>query len=107
MLIEVMAIVAELGSMPAAQSALEVCAGLAALGEDWETVACLFGAAEAQAAQTGLQRDPADAAFLRPRMARAQEALGAAGFAAAATAGRALADDEAMRRTRASLLRRA
>ncbi|MBK6337020.1 MAG: tetratricopeptide repeat protein [Betaproteobacteria bacterium] len=107
MLSEVLAIVEEIGSKPAAQSALEVCAALAALGEDWETAACLFGAAEAQAAQTGLQRDPADAAFLRPRMARAQEALGAAGFAAAATAGRALADDEAMRRARASLLRRA
>jgi imidazolonepropionase-like amidohydrolase len=93
----------EIGSMPAGQSVLEVSAGLGALKEDWKRVAEFFGAAEAQAAQTGLCRDPADEAFLAPLVARAQSALGAAPFSAAAAAGRALTYDAAVSEVRAWL----
>ena len=88
-------IAAEIGSMPAGQSALEVTAGLASLREDWERAARLFGAAEAQIAQTGLQRDPADEAFLAPLIARTREASGGAAFDGAATSGRMLGYEEA------------
>ena len=54
MLIEALAIVEEIGSKPAAQSALEVCAGLAALAADWETSACLFGAADIEPVATAM-----------------------------------------------------
>src|SRR5687768_4788436 len=46
-------------SKPVGQSVLEVCAGLAALREDWQHAARFFGAAEAEAARTGIRRDPA------------------------------------------------
>ena len=63
MLLEVLAIADEIGSKPAGQSALEVSAGLAGATQEWADAARFFGAAEAQAAQTGLHRDPADEAF--------------------------------------------
>jgi predicted ATPase/class 3 adenylate cyclase len=103
MLLEALAIADEIGSMPAGQSVLEVSAGLGALKEDWKRVAEFFGAAEAQAAQTGLCRDPADEAFLAPLVARAQSALGAAPCSAAAAAGRALTYDAAVSEVRAWL----
>ena len=103
MLLEVSAIVDEIGSKPLAQSALEVCAGLAAFSEQWERVARLYGAVEAHTERTGLHRDPADQAFLAPLIARAQEALGAAAFAAAEATGRALAYEKATLEARAWL----
>ena len=103
MLLEVSAIVDEIGSKPLAQSALEVCAGLAAFSEQWERVARLYGAVEAHTERTGLHRDPADQAFLAPLIARAQEALGAAAFAAAEATGRALAYEKAILEARAWL----
>jgi predicted ATPase/class 3 adenylate cyclase len=96
MLLEVMAIAEEIGSKPAGQSVLEVSAGLGALLQQWERAARLFGIAEAQTEQTGLHRDPADDAFLVPLMAKAREALGAAGFAAAELDGRALSYEKAL-----------
>ena len=64
LMLEVSAIVDEIGSKPLAQSVLEVCAGLAAFGEEWERAARFYGAVEAQSERTGLHRDPADQAFL-------------------------------------------
>ena len=65
------------------QSAFEVSAGLAASRERNGTNAVRFyGAAEAQARETGLRRDPTDEAFLAPFIAQARGA-GAAGVRAA------------------------
>ena len=100
MLQEALAIAAEIGSKPAGQSALEVTAGLAALHEEWERAARLFGAAEAQGAQTSIRRDPADEMFLAPRIGRARTALGTAVFDTAANAGRALGYDGAIAEAR-------
>jgi predicted ATPase/class 3 adenylate cyclase len=88
LLTEVLNIASDIGSKPAAQSALEVCAALAASKKDWQSAARFFGTAQAQAAQTGLQRDPADEAFLSPLMALACEALGGETFEAFETQGR-------------------
>jgi len=90
LLCEVLEIVDQSGLKPAAQSLLEVSAGLAAARSEWQEAARLFGAAESQTAETGLHRDPADEAFLAPFIARARERLGAATFAQADAAGRAL-----------------
>jgi Tetratricopeptide repeat len=95
MLLEAMAIAAETGSKPAGQSALEVAAGLAALRERWTRAARSFGAAEALMAQTGLQRDPADEAFLAPLMKKARVSLGNDAFSEATTSGRGLGFEEA------------
>ncbi len=96
MLLEALAIAVEIGSKRMGQSVLEVVAGLAASLEKWECAARFCGIVEAQAEQTGLQRDPADEAFLAPRIALARESLSAAAFAAAAAADRALSYEEAM-----------
>jgi predicted ATPase/class 3 adenylate cyclase len=103
MLLEVLAIADEIGSKPVGQSVFEVSAGLAALRQDWPRVARFYGAAEAQAAQTGLHRDPGDEAFLAPLLARARAALGAQGFPAAESAGRELPFEQAMAEARAWL----
>jgi predicted ATPase/class 3 adenylate cyclase len=94
--LEAIAIVEEIGSKPLVQGVLEVSAGLGALCAEWERAALFFGAAEAQTGRTGLHRDPADEAFLSPLIARTQEAMDAAAFAAAEGAGRALSYEEAM-----------
>ena len=83
---------------------LKVSAGLGSLKEDWENAAVLFGAAEAQTARTGLRRDPADEVFLAPLVARARAASEAA-FSAGDAVGRALTNDAAMEKVRASLER--
>jgi hypothetical protein len=95
-LLEALAIAEEIGSRPAGQSVMEVCAGLAALRKEWGRAARFYGAAEAQIAYTGIQRDPTDEAFLRPLVAKSREALGVAVFAAAEDAGRALSYDDAI-----------
>ncbi len=94
MLLEALNIAGNIGSKPAGQSVLEVAAGLAALRKEWSRAARSFGAAEALMAQTGLQRDPADEAFLAPLMALAREALGGVAFSTIATSGRALRFEE-------------
>ncbi len=100
LLLEVLAIAAAIGSRPAAQSAVEVSAGLAAASQAWEDAARFFGAAEAQAEENGLQRDPADEAFLSPLIARAKQVLGDQHFSAARAAGRALRTDAAVAEAR-------
>jgi len=103
MLLEALTIAGDIGSKPAGQSALEVAAGLASLREDWPRAARCFGAAEALMAQTSLQRDPADEAFLAPLMTQAREAFGAAAFDAAVTSGRLLGYEEATAEVRSWL----
>ncbi|MEJ7668432.1 MAG: tetratricopeptide repeat protein [Casimicrobiaceae bacterium] len=103
MLLEGLAIAEEVGSKPAGQSLLEVCAGLASLRAEWKRAARFYGAAEGQTAQTGLNRDPADEAFLAPWVALARNALGAPAFAAAELGGRALCYAETMVEARAWL----
>jgi predicted ATPase/class 3 adenylate cyclase len=95
-LLEVILIAGEIGSKPAGQSVLEVSSGLGSLSEEWQRAARFYGMAEAQAACTGIHRDAADEAFLKPLVAKALEALGPAAFAAAETAGHALSYEEAM-----------
>jgi non-specific serine/threonine protein kinase len=102
MLREALAFAEETGSKPVGQSVLEVCAGLAALQERWDFAARFYGAAEAEASHTGIRRDPADEAFLKPRVAKSRATLGAA-FEAAEKAGRALPYDVALREARAWL----
>ena len=103
MLTEALAIADEIGSKRMGQCVLEVCAGLAVLREDWARAARFYGAAETQAGETGLHRDPADEAFLAPRIAHAREAFSAAMFAPSEGAGRALTYQEAMDEARAWL----
>jgi predicted ATPase/class 3 adenylate cyclase len=106
MLFEVLELVEQTGSKPAGRSMLEVSAGLAAMSEEWERAARFFGMAEAQTEVTGLQRDPADDAFLSPLVAKARGALGEPTFAAAERAGRALSYVEAIEEARDWLDRR-
>ena len=96
LLAEALAIARDVGSRPAEQSVLEVCAGLAAMGGQWECAARFFGAAERQASQTGIHRDPADEAFLEPWMSTARAALGKDAFARAEGTGRARAFDDSL-----------
>jgi tetratricopeptide (TPR) repeat protein len=103
MLLEVLAIAREIGSKPAGQSALEVCAGLGASRAEWARAARFFGVAEAQTGETGICRDPADQAFLAPLMTKARDALGAAGYDEAESAGRALPYATALDEARAWL----
>jgi len=103
-LIEALTIAEEIGSTRAGQSALEVSAGLHALGEAWEHAAVLFGAAQAQRAQTGSHGDPTDEAFLAPLVAKTRVALGGTNFATAEARGRALAYDAAIAQARAWLM---
>jgi tetratricopeptide (TPR) repeat protein len=95
-LLDVIAIAGEIGSKRVGQSALDVAAGLAAEHENWELAARFFGASEAQTGQTGLRRDPADAAFLMPLIEKTQTALGTEAFRAAEGAGGAVTYEAAI-----------
>jgi len=81
----------------------EVSAGLAASRGDWVSAARFYGIAEAQAAKTGLRRDPTDEAFLSPHIAQARSTLGPQAFAAAESAAAALTYDSALDEVRAWL----
>ncbi|HET7402112.1 MAG TPA: hypothetical protein VFJ62_10035, partial [Usitatibacter sp.] len=83
-----------IGSRYVGLSVLDVAAGLAAATGAWERAARYFGAAQAQAASAGVHRDPADDAFLAPRIERARAALPAAAFQLAETAGAALSYED-------------
>ena len=90
MLLEVIAICDELDLKPTGQSVMEVSSGLAASRGEWEHAARFFGAAERQAAVSGMHRDPTDEAFLLPLIRKARAALDSSTYIAAETAGRAL-----------------
>ncbi|MEQ1515551.1 MAG: winged helix-turn-helix domain-containing protein [Usitatibacteraceae bacterium] len=96
MLLEVFMIAGEIGSKRIGQSALEVVAGLAASRKEWKCAARFYAMSEAQATQTGLQRDPADEAFLMPRIELAREALAPADFSSAEASGRTLNYEESI-----------
>ena len=96
MLLEVVQIAEETGAQRLGQSTLDVCAGLASLNMEYEFAARFYGAADAQTAQTQLQRDPADETFLTPLIAKAQQALGTARFATVKDAGCALSYEQAI-----------
>lgn len=106
MLLEALGNAEESGAKSAGQSVLEVCAGLSALRGETERAARFYGMAEAQAERTGIHRDPADDAFLVPRMIKARETLGEAVFAAAEAGGRALSYEQAIAEVRAWLANR-
>jgi len=103
LLLEVLAIADETGSKPAVQCALGVSAGLAGMRKDWERAARFYGAAETQTYVTGIQRDPADEAFLVPLIEQTRAALGEPRFTAAAAAGRLLPFEGAIAEARAWL----
>jgi len=105
LLLDVLTITEQSGSRRAGQSALEVSAGLAALRQDWAHAARFFGVAERQTGDTGIRRDPADDAFLRPWISRAHDSLGDAAFAASQAAGRALSYEQGVAEARAWLAR--
>jgi hypothetical protein len=92
-------------SRPTGQCALDVCAALAALRGEWTRAARFFGAVEAQTAEGGYHRDPADNAFLAPLIARARDTLGAQSFEGAEAQGRTLSYDDAIDEARAWLAR--
>ncbi len=69
------------------QAALDVMAGYSAADGCDEDSARFFGAAEAQAQRSGLQRDSADAGFLLPRVAQCRSSMGADRFASAEAEG--------------------
>jgi tetratricopeptide (TPR) repeat protein len=96
MILDALAAARETQSRPVMQSVLEVTAGLAAVLRDWTAAARFFGAAEAYAARTGVRRDPADEAFLAPRMELARAALGADAFASLEAQGRAAGHSEVL-----------
>lgn len=99
LLLQAFDIAAEIGSRRMTQSALEVAAGLAASESAWMESARLFGAAVAQASDTGLRREPADEAFLAPLMGRVRESL-AERCDELEAQGRALTGSEAARAAR-------
>jgi predicted ATPase/class 3 adenylate cyclase len=96
MLLHVLVIADEIGSKPAGQSVLEVSAGLACLLQSWTVAARFYGMAEAQAGYTGIRRDAADEAFLRPQVGKARAALGTQPFATEEAAGRAVVYEDAL-----------
>ena len=69
-------IVENVHSAPASQGVLDVCAAIAALRGDWRRAARFFGAAQAQAARSGVRRDAVDAMFLQPRIDAARTQAG-------------------------------
>jgi len=100
---EALEIAASIRAKPLEQSMLEVCAGLAAQQGDFAGAAQLYGAAEAQAARTGIHRDPADDAFLSPWVSKARTGLGEAAFAAGQAAGSARDFEEMLAEARARI----
>lgn len=103
MLLEVLDIAEDIGSKHAGYSALEVCSGLASASGDAAVAVRLFGIAEAQIAQTGLQRDPADEAFLAPWIEHARKSVSEADFADARASGSKATLEEGLTMARAWL----
>jgi predicted ATPase/class 3 adenylate cyclase len=76
----VVEIVRETGSRAVGQGLLDVAAALAADARSWSEAARYFGAAEAQTEATGIRRDAADEAAVRPWRNATREALGVEAF---------------------------
>jgi predicted ATPase len=99
-LLETLAIADKTGDRLAGQSALDVCTGLAALRHEYVQAARFHGMADSQLRQSGMQRDPADRAFLAPWVADARRELAPAVFVDAQSAGAALAYSDAVAEAR-------
>ena len=95
MLCEAFEIAERIGWQTTGRDALDVAAGLATFLSEWQRAARLYGAADELLTQTGMGRQGADEAFLKPMVAEARAALGDAAFAEAEAAGRALSYEEA------------
>jgi len=99
-LLETLAIADKTGDRLAGQSALDVCTGLAALRREYVQAARFHGMADSQLRQSGMQRDPADRAFLAPWVADTKRELAPAAFADAQSAGAELAYPDAIAEAR-------
>jgi hypothetical protein len=100
MLVEALAICAEIGSKPLGANGLMVAAGMAAYAGDWQRAAQWHAAARHQNEETGWAPEPADEAFITRVIQRARAALSSADFAAADAAGRAFSYDQALANAR-------
>ena len=103
LVVQALATAEELGSRRLLQSVYEVCAGLAAAAGDPGEAATFLGAAEHEARETGLRREPADEAFLAPLLARARASGSGADFEARVAEGSRLPGDAVKSRVRAWL----
>jgi len=103
MIMEALSLARELRSRRLTQTLLEVAAGYAADLGDWEQAARFYGGAEARARETGLRRDPADEAFLAPRVQAALRFLGESRFTTCADRESSAADEPALESLRAWL----
>jgi hypothetical protein len=83
------------------KSVLEVCCGRAVQLQDDQLAATLYGAASEIGEKSGLTRDPADEAFLRPLVEQARARLGQERFFGLASAGRQCSVDELLDRVAA------
>jgi predicted ATPase/class 3 adenylate cyclase len=86
---ETLAIARDTGDRLAGISTLDACTALAAALDDFAEAARFHGMAEALLAQSGMQRDPVDSAFVAPWIDLARRRAGAA-FEGAERDGRAL-----------------
>ncbi len=101
--LEALSIAEQTGSRFCGQMALDVCAGLAAVAGRWEDAAGLYAAVELQRERTGMQREPADQAFIAPLMALTRESLGDARYREATVQSRTRTYEEALKTARAWL----
>ena len=97
---EGLAIAEEIGSKYAGYANLNGAMELAAHFNDWEVAARLHGATETLLQQIGNRREAVDSVTHAPFVARTKMSLGAAAFAAAESAGRALSYQEAIAEAR-------
>jgi predicted ATPase len=95
-LLEALDIADDISSKQVGRVVLEYCACLAALRAEWESAAWLYGAAEKQSEDMGYQREPMDADFLPPLIARTRAAIDAITFARAESEGRSRSYAEAV-----------
>jgi tetratricopeptide (TPR) repeat protein len=73
-------------SLAIAQCLLEVTCALACLCSDWDAALAMYSGANSIAVSSGLQRDPADEIFLRPRLEILRATLGDREFTRAISA---------------------
>jgi hypothetical protein len=91
----------QLNTVTLLKSVLEVCCGRAVQLQDDQLAATLYGAASEIGEKSGLTRDPADEAFLRPLVEQARARLGQERFFGLASAGRQCSVDELLDRVAA------
>ncbi|NJR72462.1 MAG: tetratricopeptide repeat protein [Gammaproteobacteria bacterium] len=89
MLLEALAIGEAIGSKRTVQSIVDVAIGFAALNQDWQQAARFIGVAVTLLGETGLARDPADEAFVAPRLALVKASLATTQYQTMLALGRA------------------